>query len=137
MRDRQSQLRTAPLIAGVVVAVFLIVMVGLGLVGVVWQNVSQRTTEIGLRRALGAARGRIYQQVLGELLVITSAGLLPGLALVVQLPLLDLVGFLSARVYICSLLVSVAMIYILTILCGLYPSRMATRIQPVEALRWE
>ena len=41
---------------GGLVAGFLMVMVGLGLIGVLWQNVTQRTREIGLRRATGAAR---------------------------------------------------------------------------------
>jgi len=40
-------------------------------------------------------------------------------------------------VYIYSLFASLAVIYALTLLCGLYPSRLATRVQPVEALRWE
>ena len=42
-------------------------MVALGLSGVVWQNVTQRTAEIGLRRAKGARIGDIHRQILGEL----------------------------------------------------------------------
>jgi putative ABC transport system permease protein len=136
-RATMLQLQTAPMIAGGIVVSFLIVMVALGLVGIVWQDISRRTTEIGLRRALGAAASSIYHQILGELLVITSAGLLLGVLVVVQIPLLDLFGFLSASVYIYALVISLAVIYGVTLFCGLYPSRMATQVQPVEALRWE
>ncbi len=127
----------APMAAAAIVVSFLIVMVALGLVGVVWQNVSQRTREIGLRRACGAPAGSIHLQVLGELLVISSVGLGLATLLVIQIPLLDLVGFLTTEVYIYSLIVSLALIYGLTLACGIYPSRLATRVQPVEALRWE
>ncbi len=136
-RASMLQLQMAPMMAAGIVVSFLIVMVALGLVGVVWQDVSRRTTEIGLRRALGAAASSIYHQVLGELLVIASAGLLLGVLVVVQMPLLDLLGFLRTSVYIYALVVSLAVIYGVTLVCGLYPSRMATRVQPVEALRWE
>jgi putative ABC transport system permease protein len=137
MRQSALQLRIAPLAAAGIVVLFLMIMVALGLVGVVWQSVSQRTTEIGLRRALGAPAGGIYHQILGELFIIASVGLWFGVLVVVQVPLLDLIGFLKAEVYIYSLAISLAIIYGLTLLCGLYPSRLATSVQPVEALRWE
>jgi len=127
----------APMAAAVIVVSFLMVMVALGLIGVVWQSVSRRTREIGLRRACGAPAGSIHLQVLGELLVICSVGLGLGTLLVIQLPLLDLVGFLTTEMYIYSLITSLALIYGLTLGCGIYPSRLATRIQPVDALRWE
>ncbi len=137
MRESRIGWQIAPMAAAAIVVSFLIVMVALGLVGVVWQNVSQRTREIGLRRACGAPAGSIHLQVLGELLVICSVGLGLGTLLVIQLPLLDLVGLLTTEVYIYSLIASLALIYGLTLACGIYPSRLATRVQPVEALRWE
>ena len=137
LRDSRLSYQIAPMVAAGIVVGFLMVMVALGLVGVVWQSVSQRTTEIGLRRALGAPATSVYKQIIGELLIITSCGTLAGILIVVQFPLLDLVGFLSGRVYFASLFASLAVIYTLTLACGLYPSRIATRIQPVEALRWE
>ena len=57
----------APIIAAGLVSAFLMIMVALGLTGVLWQNVTQRTKEIGLRRAKGATAGNIYMQILGEL----------------------------------------------------------------------
>jgi len=137
MRETRLGYQLAPMAAAAIVVSFLMVMVALGLIGVVWQSVSRRTVEIGLRRACGASAGSIHLQVLGELLVICSVGLGLGTLLVIQLPLLDLVGLLTTEVYIYSLIASLALIYGLTLACGIYPSRLATRIQPVEALRWE
>src|SRR4030095_2210167 len=91
MRESANQIRLVPLIAGALVAGFLMIMVALGLTGVLWRNVTQRTKEIGLRRAKGATARRIYTQILGELLVITTFGLLLGLALIAQLPMLGVI----------------------------------------------
>ena len=137
MRESANQIRLAPLIAGALVAGFLMIMVALGLTGVLWQNVTQRTKEIGLRRAKGATARRIHRQILAELLIIATAALGVGVAVVLQFPLLDLIGFISVEVYTTSIVISLAVIYALTIVCGLYPSWMATKVQPAEALHYE
>ncbi|MBL8197090.1 MAG: ABC transporter permease, partial [Blastocatellia bacterium] len=72
LRNKKIKGILSPVLAVAIVAVFLMIMVALGLSGVLWQNVTQRIKEIGLRRANGATRGKIYYQILGELLVITS-----------------------------------------------------------------
>jgi len=136
-RESMMKLRLAPVIAAGVIAAFLMIMVGLGLVGVLWQNVTQRIKEIGLRRAKGATVGDIYTQILGELLVLTSFGLAIGVLIVVQFPLLDLIGFISTKVYLIGMFVSLLLIYFLTVAAGLYPSWLATRVQPAEALHYE
>jgi putative ABC transport system permease protein len=139
VQKRESFLKEllAPVIAAGVVAAFLMIMVGLGLVGVLWQNVTQRTKEIGLRRAKGATVEKIHMQILGELFILTSFGLLIGVILVVQFPLLDLIGFINTRVFAFGLIISLALIYSLTLLAGLYPSWLATKVQPAEALHYE
>jgi putative ABC transport system permease protein len=137
MRASSLKLNLAPIIAASLVAGFLMIMVGLGLTGVLWQNVTQRTREIGLRRAKGATAGKIYAQILGELLVITSFGLLAGVAVIVQFPLLELIDFVSGKIFLYSLAISILMIYVLTLFCGLYPSRLATKVHPAQALHYE
>jgi putative ABC transport system permease protein len=137
MRDEFNRKSIVPLAAFALVAGFLMLMVGLGLTGVLWQTVTQRTKEIGLRRAKGATARRIYKQIIAELLVITTLGLLVGVIVVVQFPLLDWLGFVSGRVYFAGLLLSLLLVYLLTVLCGLYPSRLATKVQPADALRYE
>lgn len=126
-----------PLAVGAVVAFFLLLMVGLGLVGVLWQNLIQRTREIGLRRAAGASRSAVHRQVLAEQLLLTTLGVVVGTVLVVQIPILDLVGFLSLPVFGGGLLVAAGAIYLLATLSALYPSAMASRVQPAEALHYE
>src|SRR5262249_38996297 len=69
-----------PAIAFGVVAGFLLLMVALGLTGVVWQNVTQRVREVGLRRAKGARIEDIHRQILGELAVMTSFALIVAVA---------------------------------------------------------
>ena len=131
---------TTPLIALGTVTGFLLLMVALGLVGVVWQSVTQRTCEFGLRRANGATGDQIRRQVLTELLILTSAAVGAGVLLVAQLPAVpmpfrDLV--FTPGMILTSVMISGAAIYLLTLLCGWIPSRLATSIPPAEALRHE
>jgi len=138
-RARRSHMRLvlAPIIAALLVAVFLIIMVGLGMVGVLWQNVSRRTKEIGLRRALGGTAADIYGQVLGELLVVASIGLLLGTALVAQVPLLEMTDWMTPGIFATALAFSLLVMYTLTIGAALYPSWLATRVRPAGALHYE
>jgi putative ABC transport system permease protein len=137
MREENLQETIVPMVAFAIVAIFLMIMVGLGLTGVLWQSVTQRTKEIGLRRAKGATKRRIYHQILGELFIITSFGSLAGVLVVVQFPLLNFLGFADSKVYAVSIIISLGFVYLLTALCGLYPSRLATKVQPAEALHYE
>jgi putative ABC transport system permease protein len=136
---RRSTFRTllAPLAAGGTVAFFLLLMVALGLLGVLWQNLLQRTRELGLRRATGASRQAIHRQVLLEQVIVTSFGVLMGTVVVIQIPILDLIGFIRPPVFAAGLLVAMAAIYLLSALCALYPGTLASRVQPAEALRYE
>lgn len=137
IRDSSLHFAMAPLIAVGLVAGFLMLMVALGLLGVLWQSVTQRTREIGLRRAKGAARQDVRRQILGEIAVMTSLALLAGVLVAVQFPLLNIVYFVEPHVYAISLAISVSAIYLLTLSCGWYPSLLATRVEPAEALRYE
>src|SRR6185295_892780 len=74
VRASTFRLLLAPLVAGSVVAFFLLLMVGLGLIGVLWQNLIQRTRELGLRRAAGASRTAVHKQVFFEQVILTSLG---------------------------------------------------------------
>jgi len=139
LRTRQGflRLRLVPMAALGLIAAFMLVMVALGMVGVLWQSVSRRRREIGLRRALGATGRGVSAQILGELLVVTSVGLLLGLALAVQFPLLGIIGWVRGSVYATAMALSVGLIYALTIGAALYPSRLAAAVQPAEALHYE
>ena len=137
MREEKLRSTLTPLIAGGVIAGFLLLMVALGLTGVVWQTVTQRTREIGLRRAKGATIADIRTQIMGELALMATIAVLVGAAIVIQFPLLRLVEDVTAGVYAASLAISALCIYLLTVASAWYPSRMATSIPPAEALHYE
>ena len=138
-RDKLRQY-TLPLAILGTIAAFLLMMVALGLTGVVWQSVTQRIREFGLRRAKGATIANVRSQVLVEMVIMTSIALLVGVFLVAQLPLLPIprdLRVIPAPVFLASIAISIACIYLLTLACGWYPSRLATKIQPAEALHYE
>ena len=136
--DRTSsfKLTLTYLFAAGVVSVLVLGMVALSLSGVLWQRTTLRTEEIGLRRALGGSAASIYAQLTGEMLVVASIGVIAGLLLVLQLPLLELLDYTSGT-YALSLAFAALVIYGLVIVCSLYPGRLACRIRPVEALHHE
>jgi putative ABC transport system permease protein len=144
MRESELKKTLVPLIAVGMIAGFLMLMVALGLTGVVWQTVTQRTKEIGLRRAKGATAPDIHRQILGELVMMATLALALGAVVVAHIPLLGLfhpklpsAAPVTGDVYVQGLAVSALAIYFLTVVCGWYPARLATRVRPAEALHYE
>ena len=114
----------------------MMLMVALGLIGMMWQNVRRRTREIGIRRSVGAPGGRIYGQFLGELAVLVTVAIGLGCVPIVQFGLLDMVLWSRVPTYVVaiSLGATAFVLYLLVLLCGLYPSWLAAKVRPVEAL---
>jgi putative ABC transport system permease protein len=129
--------RRMPLLIGGTAAAFLLIMVAMGLMGVVWLNVTRRTRELGLRRALGASAGGVRLQVMGELLALTSAAVGVGAIVFLQAPLLGIAGWVGWPMYGLGVLNSLVILYALVVVCGLYPSWLATRVPPARALHYE
>jgi putative ABC transport system permease protein len=102
-----------------------------------WQNVTRRTREFGLRRAAGASQGDIRRQVIMEVVVTAAFALGIGIVLVVQVPLLSLVPFVGAGTIAAGAVHAGVVVLATVIAAGLYPSVLATRIRPAEALRDE
>lgn len=136
-RDASLRLRLAPLLVGLVIAGFLVMMVGLGLTGILWQSVTRRTAEIGLRRAVGASAGKIHTQVLVEVLILISLSIILGVVLVAQVPILGWMSFLGPTAIPLGVAAAAALIYATGTVCALYPSALAARIEPAEALHYE
>ena len=136
--DRLSKRRytLVPVVGLSIVGLFLIINVALGLFGVLWYNISQRRAEIGLRRAMGATGAGIGAQFLGEMLVVTTFGVVLGGLLAVQFPLLSAFD-LPSGIYLLAIAVAAVAVYGITAGCALYPSRLAAAIQPAVALREE
>jgi putative ABC transport system permease protein len=137
--QREIELRgfLVPLVVAGLVGAFLLLLVVMGLTGVMWQNVTRRTREIGLRRAAGARQTQIHRQIVAEVMVIAGFGVVAGALLAVQIPLLGPFHFVALPVVLASLVVSAVFIFALAGLCGLYPGWSATRVLPAEALRHE
>lgn len=127
-----------PIIILSVVAAFLLVMVAFGLFGVLWQNTTRRIPEIGLRRAIGANAGHIYRQIIAEQLLLSSGAMLVALLLLVQLPITGALGeALNWPVFLAATALSMLAIYLLSLLCSVYPGWRASRLSPTEALHYE
>jgi putative ABC transport system permease protein len=137
MRVEALRFQLAPLVAAGIVALFLISMVALGLTGVLWQNVTKRTREIGLRRAMGASGKGVNTQILLEVMLLATMALLVGSILILQLPILGAFKIVTPAAFSTGFILALATIYGLTVLCGLYPSWLASRLQPADALRYE
>jgi putative ABC transport system permease protein len=138
MRTSILKEQLIPLMVVSVIAAFMLAMVAFGLFGVLWQNTTRRIPEIGLRRAVGARARDIYGQIVAEQLLLSSFAMAVGLVLLVQLPLTGTLGdTLNWRVFTAAAGLSMAVIYLLSLLCSLYPGWRASRLSPTEALHYE
>lgn len=137
MRESSNRMRITPLVVLSIVALFFILMVALGLTGVLWQNVTRRTRELGLRRAVGASGWGVRRQILAEVALLATLAVILGMAIVAQLPLLGIFAIVTPPVFTASIIAALAVIYAVTLASGLYPSWLASRLQPAEALRYE
>ncbi len=124
------------------IALISLLVGGLSVVNTMTMSVSERTREIGIRKAIGATNGQIMRQFIAESAVIGLIGGLLGLAVGAALTVaLNSAGnasgtelfLLTGRLAVGS----VAFAFLLGILSGLYPAWHAARLNPVQALRFE
>jgi putative ABC transport system permease protein len=137
MRQQMLDQVMTPLTVASMVAVFLMVMVGFGLFGVLWQSVTRRTGELGLRRAMGASRQRIYRQIIAEMCLTAGIALLLGIFIAIQFPMLGTFRVIDWPTALGGIVISAGFVLALCFLCSLYPGWLASRRSPSEALHYE
>ncbi len=124
------------LLAGV--AAISLLVGGIGIMNIMLMSVTERTREIGLRKALGAKKRTIITQFLIESIILTFTGGVIGIAL-------GIIGFyIYATINNTSFVVSISSVFLafgvsagIGILFGWYPAKIAANLQPIEALRYE
>jgi putative ABC transport system permease protein len=138
IREAQRTAQQFSIILGAIASISLIVG-GIGIMNIMLATVTERTREIGIRRALGAKRRDITEQFLIESVVLSSVGGLLGVGVGLLVPEI-IKRFAEDQKTIVtpfSVLLSFSISVGVGVLFGLYPARRAAMMDPIDALRHE
>lgn len=125
-------------IGAIVIAGIALLAAGIGIMNIMLVSVTERTKEIGIRKAIGAKKSNILVQFLIEAIVLSLLGGIIGIVLGVSVG--NLAGsFLNAvaTIPIDSVLVGVGLCILIGVIFGTYPAYKAANLDPIEALRYE
>ena len=135
LQQEEQEKRIWNLVLGSIAGISLLVG-GIGIMNIMLASVTERTREIGIRRALGAKRKDITLQFLIETVMLSSAGGILGVALGVSIPyIVSQVADIETVVSAWSVVISFGISTGIGIVFGLYPARRAAMMDPIEALR--
>ncbi|MGH3844724.1 MAG: ABC transporter permease [Pseudonocardiaceae bacterium] len=152
VQSLRSRLETFQQILGILtlftasVAAISLVVGGIGVLNIMLVSVTERTREIGIRKAIGATRRAILQQFLIESVVLAGVGGMIGVLIGVGLSVLGAeiapalgssLDTFAPKVTLPSVLLSFGISLAIGLVAGGYPANRAARLRPVEALRYE
>ncbi len=137
LRQAEASKRRSSIVLGSIAGISLLVG-GIGIMNIMLASVTERTREIGIRRAIGAKRRQIIYQFLVETVVLSTTGGLIGLGIGALIPRLithfsGMTTILTWKGILLPLLISMS----IGILFGLYPAVHAAQVDPIIALRHE
>jgi len=137
LKQAEATKRTFNIVLGSIAGISLLVG-GIGIMNIMLASVTERTREIGIRRAIGAKRRQIIYQFLIETTVLSTTGGIIGLGVGALIPFL--ITYFSGMTTVITLegiLVPLLISMTIGILFGLYPAVHAAKVEPIVALRHE
>ncbi len=137
LRQAEREKRIWNLVLGSIASISLLVG-GIGIMNIMLATVSERTREIGIRRALGATRTHIVAQFLVESTVLSATGGLLGIFLGIAIPIaVTSMSEIETAISILAIMVAFMTSVGIGMIFGVYPARRAAMMDPIEALRHE
>lgn len=137
LRQAEQTKRIFNIVLGSIAAISLLVG-GIGIMNIMLATVTERTREIGIRRAIGAKRRDITMQFLVETVVLSVGGGLIGVVVGIMTPLIvSQLTTMKTIVTVWSVVIAFGISGAVGIVFGLYPAKAAARLDPIEALRHE
>ena len=137
LRQAEASKKTFNIVLGSIAGISLLVG-GIGIMNIMLASVTERTREIGIRRAIGAKRRQIVMQFLVETVVLSGLGGIVGILVGVSIPwAITKLTEMPTIVPLYSILLSLGISMTIGIVFGLYPAIRAAQLDPIEALRHE